>query len=165
MCDACRNSRRDIPASCRAADAEAFARLRLAPGGWAAQSRSGRSQREKMQTSESSYDWEPLKPSCRERAELLAQSLQICHQIVDVGVGVFVEQFNMGIRGRVDLVLHITGPPGSIRTCGIDESDGKLIEVFQGAGDGLPGSQGYRDRGFRVPGIEHLHFEFKAPVA
>ena len=85
---------------------------------------------------------EPSQTSeARYRSGDLAQRLQICHQIVDVVICVLTEQFNMGIHRRVDLVLHIAGPPGPIRARGIDEADGKFVEVCQGASDRLTGGQ------------------------
>ena len=83
---------------------------------------------------------------------------------MDVGVGVLIKQVNMGIQRRVDLVLHIASPPGSICTRSINESNRKLIEVIQSAGDRFTGARCYRDFGFRVFGIQHLLFELKALV-
>src|ERR1700730_11566551 len=71
----------------------------------------------------------------------------------------------MGIHWRVDLVVHIAGPPRSIRTGRLDEPNRKLIEVRQRARDRLTGSKLHRDFGFRAFGIQHLLFEFEAPVA
>src|SRR6266496_6800455 len=71
----------------------------------------------------------------------------------------------MSIDGRVDFELHIASPPRTIRAGGIDEADGKLIQIFQRAGDGLTGSKRNRDFRFRMLGIEHLLFEIEALVS
>src|SRR5580765_1936171 len=70
----------------------------------------------------------------------------------------------MRIGGRVNLVLHITSPPRAVCAGGIDQSDGKFVQIFQGAGDGLAGGKADRDFRFRVLRIEHPLFEFKALV-
>src|SRR6266567_5844910 len=70
----------------------------------------------------------------------------------------------MRIDRRVNLELHITSPPRSIRAGGIDKADSKLIQIFEGAGDRLTGSERDRDLRFCVPGIKHSSLEFKALV-
>src|ERR1017187_4290613 len=70
----------------------------------------------------------------------------------------------MRMHRRVDVELHIATPPGSVRAGGIDEPDGKLIQIFQGAGDCLTGSDRNRHFRFRVPRIEHLPLEFETLV-
>src|SRR5580658_166147 len=70
----------------------------------------------------------------------------------------------MRVHWRINFVLHIPRPPGTIGTGWINEPHRKLIEIFQPAGDGLTGSKCHRDFGFRVSGKQHLLFEFEAAV-
>src|SRR5579864_978612 len=70
----------------------------------------------------------------------------------------------MGIRRRVYFVLHVARPPGSIGTGGVDQPNGKFVQIFQGASDRLTGSECYRNPRFRVFWIQHPLFEFKALV-
>src|SRR5208282_5477261 len=70
----------------------------------------------------------------------------------------------MSAQCRVDLVLDVAGPPRAIPTRRIDESNRKLIEVIQGACEGLARSESYSHFRFRVLGIKHPFFEREALV-
>ena len=61
----------------------------------------------------------------------LAQRLQIRHQIVNVGIGVLAEQLDMGIHRGIHLVLHVAGPPGTIRPRIVSQPDRKFVEIGQ----------------------------------
>ena len=75
----------------------------------------------------------------------LLQSLQIRHQVMNVGIGVLAELFCVSLHGGVDFVLHVASAPGSISITGIRERNRELIEVRQSAGDGFARSKGYGD--------------------
>src|ERR1700734_1925753 len=118
-----------------------------------------------MQSSENSYRLRPtFSGTNRNTAQRLAQSLQISHEVVNVGIGVSTQQFDMSVHWRVNFVLNVAGRPRSIRTVGINESDRELIEIVQSASNGLTGSKRYRDFRFRVFGKQHLLFEFETLV-
>ncbi len=80
---------------------------------------------------------------------------------MDVGVRVFRKQIGVSHDGSIDFVLDVGDTPGVIDAGRIMEADGELVEIGEGAGDGLAAGKSDGDFGFGVTGKEHLLFELE----
>ena len=60
---------------------------------------------------------------------LLAQGLQVSHQVVNVVVGVLSKQLDMSFGRRVDRVLDLAGRPGLVPSRIVGQPDGELILI------------------------------------
>ena len=85
---------------------------------------------------------------------LLFQRQQICHQVVDVVVGVLREQVDVGFGGSSRPDLHFRRGPGAVTARGVAQRDGEFVLVGPRAADGLAGGQ--RDGHLRL-GSARIH--------
>src|ERR1700692_401249 len=59
------------------------------------------------------------------------QGLDISHQVMDIGIGIFAELRHVSLDRGIDFDLYVTHAPGSIGSRSIPQSHREFVQILQ----------------------------------